>query len=235
MKLLISSRNVLCVLVVICGFTAQLHGMDVGPVGPIALQRLPQDQQNHFKATITAIREGNETLVKANLEKYPNFAGVVDADGNTLLNKAVQANKLDIVKLLLPKRANANIANNKGFTPLNNAIMNNNVEMVRALIFHSVGGVDTNIANKDYNQTPLNNAVLKGNYEIAEMLVRNGANPNIANKQGFTPLNNAVVKGDDDLVRLLVEHGADKNIKNNQGFSALDNARNKPAILELLK
>lgn len=235
MKLLKCSRSVLCALIVTCGFVAQLHSMDVEPSGPITLQSLAQDQQNFFRATIKAIKEGNETLVKTNLARYPNFIRVIDVDGDTLLNKAVQADKLEIARIIVQKGANANIANNKGFTPLNNAVLNNNVEMVRLLIFHSSGGVDTNIANKDHNQTPLNNAVLKGNIEVVEMLLRNSANPNIANKQGFTPLNNAVIKGNPDMVRLLVEYKADKNIKNNQGLSAIDNARNKPQILELLK
>ncbi len=134
------------------------------------------------------------------------------------------------------KRANANIANNKGFTPLNNAAVQGNTEMVRSLIFHSTGGANPDFATKDSNQTPLNNAVLYGNFEMVELLLRSaGANPNIANKLGFTPLNNAVVKDKADLVGLLIEYGADKNIKNSKGVSALDNATNKPQILELLE
>ena len=52
-------------------------------------------------------------------------------------------------------------------------------------------------------------AVKTGDYEKAEELIRNGADPNQQDEQGWTPLNFVAGKGDLPLVKLLVEKGAD--------------------------
>lgn len=54
---------------------------------------------------------------------------------------------------------------------------------------------------------PLHNACSYGHYEVTEMLVKNGANVNVADLWKFTPLHEAAAKGKYDIVRLLLQVG----------------------------
>ena len=57
--------------------------------------------------------------------------------------------------------------------------------------------------------TPLCRAVLENNYEISELLIRLGADVNIARGKSSSPLYYAVKKNNFELTRLLIENGAD--------------------------
>jgi len=61
-----------------------------------------------------------------------------------------------------------------------------------------------------YNQTPLYLAVLYGNYDFSELLLENGADPNVENDYGETPLYIAISYGYDDIAELLKEYGAEE-------------------------
>lgn len=52
---------------------------------------------------------------------------------------------------------------------------------------------------------PLHNACSYGHYEVTEMLVKHGANVNVADLWKFTPLHEAAAKGKYDIVRLLLQ------------------------------
>ena len=49
----------------------------------------------------------------------------------------------------------------------------------------------------------------KGFYIVTELLLENGANPNLADKFGVTPLIAATRMGQRDVVAVLLQHGAD--------------------------
>ena len=62
-------------------------------------------------------------------------------------------------------------------------------------------------------------ASFKGHTKIVELLIKNGANMNIADKDGYTPLHMASRNGHLDTTRLLLENGADlKNLDMNYHF-----------------
>ncbi len=52
---------------------------------------------------------------------------------------------------------------------------------------------------------PLHNACSYGHYEVTEMLVKHGANVNVADLWKFTPLHEAAAKGKYDIVKLLLQ------------------------------
>ena len=56
---------------------------------------------------------------------------------------------------------------------------------------------------------------------IAELLLKNGANPDSYDKDGFTPLHLAVFDSNLEKVKLLVKHGANMNIKDLEGLTPL--------------
>lgn len=59
------------------------------------------------------------------------------------------------------------------------------------------------------NDLSLIEAVKNGDYAEAEKLIRDGAEVNQQDEQGWTPLNFAAGKGDLSIVKLLVENGAE--------------------------
>src|SRR3989339_601373 len=69
-------------------------------------------------------------------------------------------------------------------------------------------------AQNSYGKTPLYQACSKNYKDIVKLLLENGANPNIPNKDKETPLYWACAKGNLEIVKLLLEKDADVNIAN---------------------
>lgn len=63
-----------------------------------------------------------------------------------------------------------------------------------------------------------------GDVDMVQLLIDNGADINIKNKDGYTALIWASSEGHLDVVRLLLDAGANANIKDNWGNTALDEA-----------
>jgi len=79
---------------------------------------------------------------------------------------------MDIVKLMLERNANINVRDEKGTTPLVNAVVGNKAEIVELLL---LGGADPDLVVPDANGKPgditaLKIARAKGNLEIVRLL-----------------------------------------------------------------
>lgn len=62
----------------------------------------------------------------------------------------------------------------------------------------------------------------KGELTVAEILIKNGANPNIGGeKTGWTPLQEAAKYGHDEFIKLLISKGANVNRPDFYGETAL--------------
>ena len=75
------------------------------------------------------------------------------------------------------------------------------------------------------------------NAGAAELLIKRGADVNLADVDGVTPLMEAAGTGATEIVRMLLEHGADANLKDADGRTAADIAKKKrkTQALSLLK
>ena len=80
-------------------------------------------------------------------------------------------------------------------------------------------------------------ATLKGHKKVVQLLLGEGADPNLVNEMGWTPLMMAAYQCDEDMVQLLIDRGADPDMVDHHGNTALsmalDNGRTDIAgILE---
>ncbi|MDH4239915.1 MAG: ankyrin repeat domain-containing protein [Phycisphaerae bacterium] len=100
------------------------------------------------------------------------------------------------------------------WTPLKRASYSGDVEKVHELL---AGGTNAN-GELDHGLTPLHWAATRGHKRVAEMLLANGADPNMDRTDAHcivvgTPLHCAAYNGHVDVVRLLMANGADINYK----------------------
>ena len=79
--------------------------------------------------------------------------------------------------------------------------------------------------------TPLYRSIISGNLKASEILLTNGADPNIQCSMNETALYQAVDMEKIDHVKLLLKHGADPNISQIDGLSPLHLAVSKQNLL----
>lgn len=95
-------------------------------------------------------------------------------------------------------------------------------------------------ANLNYvslNGTALMACVVKGSLELGELLLKNGANPNLTDANGITALMYAVQFQNEKMIKLLLDYKADKNSVDKQGKTAFEYATfsKNELIINLLK
>jgi ankyrin repeat protein len=113
-----------------------------------------------------------------------------------------------VVELLLARRANLEVTDAFGRTPLLTAALFTNLPVAEVLVGHKA---NVNARAKD-GSPPLNLAALKGSVPLVELLLKAGANANLQDDTGFTPLNTAAEHGHTEVMRRLLAHGANPNL-----------------------
>ncbi|XP_044740048.1 serine/threonine-protein phosphatase 6 regulatory ankyrin repeat subunit B-like [Chrysoperla carnea] len=141
----------------------------------------------------------------------------------TPLHFTVMNGDIEIMKMLLVRRANINAQNIYGQTPLHKAIeKNDRVEIIELFLKHEADvnvkdhKADVNVKDEDRN-TPLFYAIQNPNLKITKLLLDNGANV----KDDPELLNIAVKRGCTEIVELLLQHNADVNATDENGYTAL--------------
>jgi uncharacterized protein len=135
------------------------------------------------------------------------FVAVASASGDSPLAKAVKANDVQAVRVLVKSGTDVNVRSGDGSTPLLWAANNGSVEIARLLIANKAA-VD---AANDFGITALLQASRVGDSAMVDLLLRSGANPNKAHPEGETPLLAASRSGSVPTVRLLLTRGVDVN------------------------
>src|SRR5688572_11702276 len=189
----------------------------------------------------------------------------LDSGGFTPLLYSARENCMACVKVLLENKADINLPDPDGVTPLHVAIMNANWDLAKRLID---AGADVNQWDI-YGEAPLFTAInlrsrLDGGrgssldplnattgMQILELLLDKGANPNMqlffkpANAngttvtRGSTPLIRAVTNADLDVIKLLMSRGADAtlNLADRQTpiHAVLAGRASEPQAVELIR
>ena len=211
-------------------------------------------QEFHDAATA-----GEVAKVRTMLQQDPALARTKDANGVSVIMKAMYYGKKDVVAALLEAGVEpdifeaavtgqvdlvsdliandpslANSYSPDGFTPLGFAVFFGQPAVAQALL---EGGAEVNAASRESMKvTPLASAAAAKQTDIARLLIEHGANVNARAASGHIPLHEASANGNVELVKLLIESGADVNAKTDDGKTPLDFAieYKRPDVIELL-
>ncbi len=163
------------------------------------------------KDLLAACNTGNFSDVKRLLDKGANVLFQDGAthhmygdDENGPLHIAARANHIDIVKLLVEKKAKIDSKNRKKQTPLHLAIYGGELSIVELLVSNGANleGVDID------GGTPLSWAAYLGNLEILKYLVEIGARLDTKDYNNSFPLHWACYNGKITVIEYLLNSGA---------------------------
>ena len=179
-------------------------------VWPIFVFLVPAPHPGGYDALISAIDGHEVRVVRAVLETGVEPNAFPDSDWArareediTPLNEAVVIGNPAVVKLLLEFGANPNVGDGWHSSPLAAAAENDRVDLLAVLL----NGKDK--VNRDVCTDALWSAAVNGHAKCVELLLNNGANPNISYPNNGTLL--SVVKngnGDPEIIQQLQEAGA---------------------------
>jgi len=176
-----------------------------------------------------AVKSNNIKEVKSLLDKGADLNAYDDDSDNVLINAALYASA-DCMRLLLQKKANPNLKNKFGQTPL--MYCTYEMDKMKLLLQY---GADINAKSNSGNTPLLIACIGYGQYENIKFLIDKGADP-LATNNKITSLMRAVQSGDTMTVHLLIGKGVVVN-ENPWGYTALMFAAryaNWPCVFSLL-
>ncbi len=169
--------------------------------------------------------EGAKVLLANGADMAAKLPGLNGAgDNGNALHGAVAAVNLEMVKFLIESKADVNAKDGSGDTPLiTNADTTGHTdqpEIAKALIAARAG---VNTQNND-GETALFKASQE-NAEVVRVLLANGADPNLKNKEGTSPAQVAIGSSDSRVtLPLLIKYKADLTIEDEKGRTLLHKA-----------
>lgn len=154
----------------------------------------------------------------------------VDRKGRTPLLIALKACRLDVSRLLVAKGASINVRCPDGWAVLHYVC---NLGMVDVLLLMIAKGVDLNCQTTKQLYTGLHIAAACNNKITCEVLLRQGAMPDLLDADRRTPLHRAAVENAVDAAKVLIQYGANLNIHGgNNGRTALQMAASLRFLLK---
>ncbi|XP_040166888.1 ankyrin repeat domain-containing protein 54-like [Anopheles arabiensis] len=111
------------------------------------------------------------------------------------------------------------------------AVSHNNTEKVQEMIQQ---GMSPNTSESYFNRSALHIACSRGFRDIVRLLLENGANPNIRDKNMNTPLHLASSTESVEVVQMLLDYGTNVLLRDSNGLLALDFSIGKLRLSERL-
>jgi len=151
---------------------------------------------------------GNKGLIRAILTSPygKDLLNRYNCDGLTPLHLAIQEGQHQIAEILLQNKANVNLRDKEGATPVHYAVFLDSSELLPLLCTQADLDLTTNAG-----MTPLHVAILKKHQNCLEILTgQKKVQINALDKKGKTPLDYAVEKENAPAQAILLEHGAKK-------------------------
>src|SRR3569833_3330120 len=140
-----------------------------------------------------------------------------DDEGRTAFHIAVEGDRRDAVELLLQKGADPNAQDKHGGTALWHAAYYASSPASLPLLLGQGAKVIDFAQNDPSLPTALWAAAAANKLDVAELLLENGANPNVPDEQGSTLLHKTDWPAATAIASLLLRYGASISIANNQG------------------
>mmetsp|Transcript_29406 Transcript_29406/g.44533 ORF Transcript_29406/g.44533 Transcript_29406/m.44533 type:complete len:343 (+) Transcript_29406:153-1181(+) len=142
-----------------------------------------------------------------------------------LLHFACKYGAVNIVKFLVgQKKANVNIIDRDGNTPIAVACAKDQYSVVSLLLNHGANP-KSDIHMRDYggqSASLVSYTCSKKDLKLLRLLLEKGANPNSQDCLGNTVLYDACTVGSLDVIKVLLDHGADQTITNNFNMGPRD-------------
>jgi ankyrin repeat protein len=153
-----------------------------------------------------AIRGDDLAKVRSLLDGGADVNVVERRGGATPLMNAAAVGSLDVMRLLIDRKANVNAKSYAGATALMWAVAD--LAKVRLLVDR---GADVNVASST-GRTALELAAMGGDSAaVVRLLLQHGANPRAVDAGNVTTVLAATIGNDTESIRLLVEAGGDVN------------------------
>lgn len=161
-----------------------------------------------------------------------------NADGTPMIIIAVENGHEDIVKYMLSKVMDPNIAIDmkkmSKKTPLIVAVEKGLIEIANLLLTNPYSRKANPNLQDRFGKTALMYATEKGNVEIVELLLKHDADTEIKDRYKVTALMYAVESGNLAIAKLLLDHGAKINRTGENKKTVLDYAEGNKEMTELL-
>ena len=106
------------------------------------------------------------------------------------------------MKILIENGANLKLLDTNIWSPIQQAISKDNLEILRLLIEK---GVDVNLIDGEW--TPLTRAIDFDKIDMVKILIENGANLNLLGTNIWSSIQQAISKDNLEILRLLIEKG----------------------------
>ncbi|NXN10796.1 ANR27 protein, partial [Indicator maculatus] len=152
---------------------------------PSMVTPFSRDDQGYTPLHVAALC-GQTSLVDLLVAKGA-IVNATDYHGSTPLHLACQKGYQNVTLLLLHYKASSDVQDNNGNTPLHLACSYGHEDCVKALVYYDVHSCRLGIGNEK-GDTPLHIAARWGYQGIIEVLLQNGANPEIQNRMRETSL-----------------------------------------------
>jgi ankyrin repeat protein len=183
-------------------------------------------KERGLSPTLTAVYHREQNLADFLADKIVTL---------TIFEAAALGRATHLVRLLArqPDLVNAYAAD--GFQPLGLACFFGRLEAAEYLV--RAGAQVNNPSNNELSVTPLQSAAAGNHASIVRMLLKNGANPNVRERNGFSPLHAAAENGNTEIIHLLLFAGADLQARSDDGRLPLDlaTAKGQKQAVDLLK
>jgi len=118
----------------------------------------------------------------------------------TFLHQAAFKGDFNLVKILIENNADFNLKDKGGRTPMILAAYRGHSEIVRLL---KAAGADIDVRVDSEQDTLLHFAVIRKDVKLVKLLIANGADVNLKNKDGCTPMMLAIKQGHTVIVEAL--------------------------------
>ncbi|CAH1408199.1 unnamed protein product [Nezara viridula] len=151
----------------------------------------------------------------------PRNVNMKNVDGWTMLMYACYYDRLEVVKFLLKFGVDKALTCGKGRTPLMIAATSGNVDIMPLVLQKEILEF-----KEDRGMTALCLSIDHGHLSGAEILLSNGANPDVMSKNG-TPLMTTAERGHYSGAKILLQYKANPLISNIEGKNAADIANEK--------